>query len=169
MFRPKLFKFSRHYFATAEQWPSRFWKNWEAASCFSNQNNCHIFWKWLKMVKKYPSFSNFLSKAMRNISLNVNCVMKRYQNLQTPEFTKAWENSNNWYWDTFRYCYKNTFPDCALHCACFAPFILSWYVLKILTVLVGVESANYGTSESVGTGNGKCIRDTVSKCASISS
>ena len=92
MFWPNLFEFSRLYFAAAERGASSVRKNWKAASCFLNQNNCLILWKWLKIVKKYP---NILLKVMRNISLNVNCAAKRSQNLQTSEFKKARENSNS--------------------------------------------------------------------------
>ena len=77
---------------------NKVWKNWEAANCFSNQNNCLILWKWLKIVKKV---SNILSKAMRNILLNVNCVTKRSHNLQISEFIKGRENLNNSYIQSF--------------------------------------------------------------------
>ena len=57
---------------------------------------CLILWKWLKIVKTYQNVSNILSKALRNISQNVNCAVKRYQNLQyVSEFIKARENSNS--------------------------------------------------------------------------
>ena len=42
--------FGRIYFATAERLPSRVRKNWEAESCFSNQNNCLILRKWSKNI-----------------------------------------------------------------------------------------------------------------------
>ena len=48
-----------------------------------------------KLSKKYPNVSNILSKAIRNISLNVICALKRSHNLQISEFTKARENSKS--------------------------------------------------------------------------
>ena len=38
-------------------------ENWEGASCFLNQNNCLILWKWLKIVKKYPNFNKHFDKC----------------------------------------------------------------------------------------------------------
>ena len=46
------------------------------------------------MVRKYADVHNILSKAIRSISLNINCADKRSQNLQISEFIKARVNSN---------------------------------------------------------------------------
>ena len=51
----------------------------------------HFVKIWHKEIRKYPNIGNILSKAMRNISLNVNCAVKRSQNLQISEFKKAQE------------------------------------------------------------------------------
>ena len=83
-FRSKLFEFPRLYFATAERWVSSVQKNWNATSCFLDQNNCLILWKWLKIVKIYPNVSNILIKVTRNLLLDEIFV-----------FIKARENSNS--------------------------------------------------------------------------